>query len=943
MQKEVYKPRKRENYFNEKGSAIVIALMVLTLLLAFVALSLSRTATEATIANNDSLDTKTFNAAQAGLEDATRSFANKVEIRLTPSAQDLIDIQNAPVPDFSSRYNFTKNIRQTRDSFPYILQAGDFQGLYSLRDEWEIDVTAEEINSGVQSRLRRQFFNDRIPIFQFGAFYNDDLELNRPPLFVFGGRVHTNGNLFISATPKQDYNAGIYFKSKLTVVGEVVNDVWKTGKVLTDPFDTNGDIYIQNTTNNDMQLETGKSSVNCTSSTGGGVLVDPIHNIDPSIPAFPYPTCTANPAWDSYSQKFEGNLITHSNELRLPIEKIPLDLIEIIRRGKNIGDKANLGTTFGNVTGANQDSVIVAKERFANKPGLRVSLADSKDKLPGCATAGANPCGVQLDAALGSSLGYKPLPMTDGYQATALNGNRFHVDGREVWIKIETVYLDIDSGVPITRDVTEDILSLGVTEHIQTDGNFKIENYTADTDSRSIIKLQRYSMPGTTVNDVYGSFISTRSAASKTQNFVIRYDNVKGNDKTNCPNNCTAANSFAPTYKNSGVSSSTNEIAHYKLATFNNWAADQGVVIVPFPIKIFDTREGARNDANTLSNGYVFRNGVMSLIDIDVYNLRRFLNGSFDGLLPTTTGFAASNGNNSLRSTDVPELHGWVLYVSDRRGDNNFDGRYDMEDVDPSNASQQYLEEDLNHNGVIDLDTGSNEAPILDSYITSGYAAVTDQAYYRRGVRLINGQLIPGSYNTTTPTDTKGFTLASENGVYVLGNYNTTGVSLAGSGVTTSDSYQPQNTSEHIPAAVVGDAVTILSNSWTDANSFANPLTETNRVASNTQVRFAMIAGDSVTVRNTSGAVFDGLNGGIHNFIRFLEDWNGKRLNYSGSLINLYNAYNNNGRFKCCNTVYEPPIRDWTFETTFTDANRLPPGTPFVYSISFTGFERMDY
>jgi hypothetical protein len=105
-----------------------------------------------------------------------------------------------------------------------------------------------------------------------------------------------------------------------------------------------------------------------------------------------------------------------------------------------------------------------------------------------------------------------------------------------------------------------------------------------------------------------------------------------------------------------------------------------------------------------------------------------------------------------------------------------------------------------------------------------------------------------------------------------------------------------------------------------------------------------MISGDAITGNtslpyNPSG--FGQLNGGLHNFKRFLETWSGDRLNYSGSLINLTNSRNNNGFWTCCTTVYTPPTRDWTFDTTFLDANRLPPGTPFIYSISFTGFQRV--
>jgi hypothetical protein len=106
-----------------------------------------------------------------------------------------------------------------------------------------------------------------------------------------------------------------------------------------------------------------------------------------------------------------------------------------------------------------------------------------------------------------------------------------------------------------------------------------------------------------------------------------------------------------------------------------------------------------------------------------------------------------------------------------------------------------------------------------------------------------------------------------------------------------------------------------------------------------------MISGDPIT-GNTSvsytPSVFGQLNGGVINFKSFLETWTNKRLNYSGSLINLYNSQNHNGFSKCCNTVYVPPIRDWTFDNTFLDANRLPPGTPYIYSISFTGFQRVN-
>jgi hypothetical protein len=136
--------------------------------------------------------------------------------------------------------------------------------------------------------------------------------------------------------------------------------------------------------------------------------------------------------------------------------------------------------------------------------------------------------------------------------------------------------------------------------------------------------------------------------------------------------------------------------------------------------------------------------------------------------------------------------------------------------------------------------------------------------------------------------------------------------------------------------------VTILSNNWNDGQSFALPYALSSRQASDTQVRFAMLAGDPITGYSPSEGLNGSQNGGLINFKRFLESWSGDRLNYSGSLINLYNAFNNNGRHKPNGTVYNPPTRDWTFEESFKDPNRLPPGTPFVYFLTFTGFERVN-
>lgn len=914
---------------------MVIALLVMILLMGFVALAISRTTSEMMITSNDSAEARTYAATEASLESTTRDFVDVFEKKLAPDSRDIETIQKKKVPGFE-KYTFSQKIDKIKDAAPIVLAGGNYSGLYALRDSWEIDSATTEAATKVKIRLKRRFFSDRIPIYQFGMFFEDDLELNRPPLFTFGGRVHTNGNFFVTA----DSGHGIYFNSKITAAKEIINDIFKWGVGVDEKRDKSK-VFVNNASGEPKELITNEASVRC---AGAGKAI-----LDDDALA----SCEKNKNWEKEKAKFQGNLENDVARLNLPLSKLGIDLIEIVRRGKNEGDMQNLDGNIVAVTAQTKDADIIAKERFANKTGIRISLSDSQKKLPGCANVTEGNCGVRLDGVFGDSIGYQPLTMADGYKASALNATRLAITGRETWIKIETVSYGYNDVKPKTVDITQDILSLGVTEAAPVGDNLQIRGYRDTTfngdwtDTRSIIKLQRFAISGGSIPDAGGiSYTSNYTLNGKAQSLVVRYSNVAEEPVGGCAT-CTAVNSFAvPAPDKEAFSNfSQEDAAHLKWADINK--SGFSYAIVPFPIQMFDTREGLPKDdqseANTnFGSSAVPSSGVMSLVDIDVANLRRFLKGDFDKQFPTSTPFAVAN-SRSLQSSDIPNLNGWVVYFSDRRGDYDFDGAYDMEDVFPD--SERQFNEDLNKNGILERDFG-REAPTYATAVPRGQAATADHLYYRRGVRLINASVLPGNYDQTAPENTKGFTFASENGIYVKGNYNATGAGISkNTSVTPPENYSPQNSATHIPASIAGDAVTILSDNWSDGESFIYPFSMTNRKASDTVVRFAMIAGDAVTGDKTTSysPSQDGQkNGGVHNFKRFLENWSGKRLNYSGSLINLFNAQNNNGFYKCCTTVYMPPTRDWTFDPSFLNINRLPPGTPYIYSISFTGFQRVN-
>jgi hypothetical protein len=77
-----------------------------------------------------------------------------------------------------------------------------------------------------------------------------------------------------------------------------------------------------------------------------------------------------------------------------------------------------------------------------------------------------------------------------------------------------------------------------------------------------------------------------------------------------------------------------------------------------------------------------------------------------------------------------------------------------------------------------------------------------------------------------------------------------------------------------------------------------------------------------------------GTDGGLHNFLRLLEDWGGQTLNYKGSLVSMYySTYATGADKNGGGTTYAPPTRNYVFDPLFSQPNNLPPGTPMFRDI----------
>jgi hypothetical protein len=202
---------------------------------------------------------------------------------------------------------------------------------------------------------------------------------------------------------------------------------------------------------------------------------------------------------------------------------------------------------------------------------------------------------------------------------------------------------------------------------------------------------------------------------------------------------------------------------------------------------------------------------------------------------------------------------------------------------------------------------------------------VTDNSGHRTGVKLVNGQTLPGS----------GLTVATENAAYLVGDYNTGGVPPVdnSSNPISANNYAPGYTVK--PAAVMADAVTAVSSNWTTSN-YNNVASLNSRNPVNTTINTALISGMVLS----DGTAY---SGGVENYIRLLENWSGgRRLSYYGSMINLYASKQSKAHWQNTGNYYNAPSRNWYFDINFLDPNKLPPGTPILRTLKRGQWVQLD-
>lgn len=946
----------------EKGMALITTLLILVLISSIIVGFSWLAMTDQSMGAATNQRQESFYAAEAGMEQLTANLNNLFAQNYSPSAGQVNALAGAASEPAIPNATFIDpnvgaagsgySISFLQDKFgnplpqSETITAGPYQGMQGLVTPYTLKVVAQSPDGG-EVRLQRVVQTVGIPLFQFGIFSQTDLSFFAGPLFNFGGRVHTNGNLYLAEGSGNTLTLG----DKVTSVGEVIRTNLSNGWATSSNY--TGTVNVLTAPGSYRPLLPSEGSLSGTLGSG------------------------ANPNWSSislgtyhayirdgdlYPPQYTGINSTGARALNLTIATpqiggTPIDLIRRPQANELAAASGKLG------------------ERYFSQASVRILLSDNPSDIQNlpCETS-TPPVDLSVMAqpvtnwpnvapystikAFASSYGTVLVPLA------ASGGGAVYSSTDGYWVPINAPiikgFLKIEAqttyGVPCGsyKDVTEEILGLGYA-------------------SRNIDPVTTVAPPTLPARPTAQIPSNICLSAVPNPNAVLFIERVRDNPSTQSLNGGCGVNGTA-------VPPNADDY---------------------WPNVLFDPREGNPRDkcpdgttsggcgpgATGDANAQPTFQGLMYYIGLDVGNLAKWFQGSIGVSGPST-----KDPNNSPNDFSV--------YFSDRRGNyiagpmasgwppasptGNETGEYGYNDfVNPNNAygcpngiidtgEQVDSPQDMTLQtygaiaanapyplgpypvifpyavspyGVNNLFTimttyGSfaalkpNWKCATPSYVTTlpavwpgwypanGMEARENPAlFFRRALKLVGG----GTINLgTCPSGVScGLTIASENPVYIQGNFNAPGGSFV---------------APYAATAILADSVTLLSNSWNDVNSFTSTYSTAWRRGSTTSYRVAIAAGKGVSFPQPSGTPQDyGTDGGVHNFLRFVETWGGT-LNYRGSIVSLYYNRQGTGLYKCCTTVYGPPTRAYNFDTDFLNPTLLPPRTPMFRDTNTIGF-----
>ncbi len=853
---------------------------------------------------------------------------------------------------------------------PSVIPAGQmYAGLNSQQYRYTVYSSAAKIDPAdpvgssqrgdAQTVLQMDFKSQIIPLFQFAAFYDRDLEINSSTPMTLTGRVHTNANLYVQPTPLVSTDPGIDFLSRVTVAGDIYNRVDASptptaqlsgiSRVMLSTTSANFPAY--NASVEDPLTATQISALlGQVANQGNGV-----QPLSPPAPGFLRKRNYYTNAIGEYFGKADLRLEMTPNS-PIPFKFTAIQSGANAKGGtctttvttgqdpaQNYIDPTREGSNFkctqfnlGQITSLQQPVLVLTRgnteeeARFCAKP-----TDGSTDRLRDI----LNYAGVTVD------------PTTAGLSAA----------------QMDKVLRALQVAVSAYRQPLD---YLSVSKSGSLPANLQATFATLLADSTLNI--------GLSAAQISSISIASPASIAKARRSCFLPAPVVAIAQNHGYNGNTPPTQPTP-LKPWGGKDSTPLVPDKALSFLDSILgikAANAQIIGGSSVGLYDLREWRWMQVlqtNIESLTVWNRDGrfvALSAADLTapapIADLVAALNSSDATIAPTNPPAAdAFSGNSVLFIRALPS--GTVVGSFDRLGlaaadrterglvlhahvNDYLDGRTPDGTPDAYGDSTQKIYK-LKADGNWANDAAGNPI-ILDYYRlypstkATGYTNNSPYAFAVNG-----GRNLPSS-----------MTVASDQAIYLQGDYNTV---------------------DKKPAAIMGDTITTLSVNCVSPNQatdpFIIPTANVNCLINNWSLSTTVAAVSPWTgspiVSAANGTMYDaqttsvnaaflsftnqsrgnlGLNrnykgtwlnysGGLNNYMRFAENWSGQNFNYNGSLVSLGTPLEFGGWFRSggkSDSYFSPPNRNYTYDTSFNAYPSLPPMTPSVIYLQQDVFKR---
>jgi hypothetical protein len=209
---------------NQSGFVLIATMIMMSVFMALFTAYMTITRIELGSTHKSVASHRGFNAAEAGLNiraQVLRDVFNDYSIPTGTAPSTLEDCNSSTYTTGENNfkcmfYQFGQHQATTYVApvagYPVniTIPLGErFQTLSAKEYKFKATSVSRNADGRTEAMLELEFKNRLIPLFQFAAFYNKDLEILPGPAMTLSGPVHTNGDLYLNA------------ETSLTISGQV--------------------------------------------------------------------------------------------------------------------------------------------------------------------------------------------------------------------------------------------------------------------------------------------------------------------------------------------------------------------------------------------------------------------------------------------------------------------------------------------------------------------------------------------------------------------------------------------------------------------------------------------------------------------------------------------------------------------------------------------------